>query len=297
MKKILLLSFLAVVISAKAQIISFDDTSTFTYIKIDTAYHNNIWQAGKPDKVLFNSAHSVPNAIVTDTINPYSTNNNSVFILRAVQTTGTTNFGLQFNYKINTDSLNDYGTIEASPDNGITWINIIKDAQSYGFFWNVWNNHSVTIYSSQNNDTLPFTGTSNGWYSFTFSTNYAGPLVTSTYLLYRITFHSDNIQTNKEGWMIDDISAGIWESIKELDNVFPLTIFPNPTSSEIQLIGNQSSVNSIEIYNMIGERIYTLPFTDNRSPITINISAFPSGMYFAKIKSEKGVAVKKFIKE
>jgi hypothetical protein len=97
--------------------------------------------------------------------------------------------------------------------------------------------------------------------------------------------------------MIDDISAGIWESIKELDNVFPLTIFPNPTSSEIQLIGNQSSVNSIEIYNMIGERIYTLPFTDNRSPITINISAFPSGMYFAKIKSEKGVAVKKFIKE
>ncbi len=123
MKKTLFITLLVLSMNAKAQLanmISFDDTSTFTYIKIDTAYHNNIWQVGKPDKVLFNSAHTVPNAIVTDTINPYPTNNNSSFIFRATQTVGSTNFLLQFYFKINTDSLNDYGTIEASPDNGIT---------------------------------------------------------------------------------------------------------------------------------------------------------------------------------
>ncbi|MGD0712169.1 MAG: T9SS type A sorting domain-containing protein [Bacteroidales bacterium] len=86
---------------------------------------------------------------------------------------------------------------------------------------------------------------------------------------------------------------------------------PNPASSEIQVISNQSTVIGIDIYNMLGEKIYSLPPTDYRSPasppasqqggrgepITINVSAFPSGMYFVEIKSEKGVAVKKFIKE
>ncbi len=76
-----------------------------------------------------------------------------------------------------------------------------------------------------------------------------------------------------------------------------ITISPNPASSEIQVISNQSSVTSIEVYNMLGEKVSTLPLTDYRSPITINIAALPSGMYFVKIKSENGVAVKKFIKE
>jgi hypothetical protein len=43
--------------------------------------------------------------------------------------------------------------------------------------------------------------------------------------------------------------------------------------------------------------VFPARITDNRSPITINVSALPSGMYFLEIKSEKGVTVKKFIKE
>jgi len=42
-------------------------------ITIDTQA-NNIWQVGKPAKSQFNSAYSIPNAIVTDTLHPYPSN-------------------------------------------------------------------------------------------------------------------------------------------------------------------------------------------------------------------------------
>src|SRR5687768_4104081 len=49
-------------------------------ISIDTAA-GNIWQIGIPQKVIFDSAATVPNAIVTDTINNYPVNNTSTFTI------------------------------------------------------------------------------------------------------------------------------------------------------------------------------------------------------------------------
>ncbi len=97
--------------------------------------------------------------------------------------------------------------------------------------------------------------------------------------------------------MIDDVSDGIWESINERDKVLRLTISPNPASSVVQVFNEQSTVIGIDIYNTLGEKVYTLPLTDYRSPITINITALHSGMYFAEIRTSKGVEVRKFIKE
>jgi hypothetical protein len=90
-----------------------------------------------------------------------------------------------------------------------------------------------------------------------------------------------------------------------------VNIFPNPASSEIKVIGNQYSVNGIDIYNMLGERVYQSlvnshsssgiqPMTNapmTNTPITINVSALPPGMYFMEIRTENGVEVKKFVKQ
>ena len=76
-----------------------------------------------------------------------------------------------------------------------------------------------------------------------------------------------------------------------------IDIYPNPASEEIRVIGNQSTVSGVEVFNLLGEKIYNLPITDNRSPITINVVDFPAGVYIVKVKTEKGMEVKKFIKE
>ena len=47
-----------------------------------------LWQIGSPDKTIFTEAFTLPNAIVTDTANPYPTNANSSFILKHVADLG-----------------------------------------------------------------------------------------------------------------------------------------------------------------------------------------------------------------
>jgi hypothetical protein len=61
--------------------ITFDDSVNLLRIRIDTSLSGNLWQIGQPAKNVFISAHSVPNAIVTDLHNPYPVNNTSVFYL------------------------------------------------------------------------------------------------------------------------------------------------------------------------------------------------------------------------
>ena len=114
---------------------------------------NNIWQIGQPQKNIFDSASSLPNAIVTDLTNPYSINDTSSFIITHVAGMGFWmghTFDLSFDYFVDTDSLNDYGIIEFSPDNGATWCNL-NDNSTYCFWWNGLNNAFF------------LTGSSNGW--------------------------------------------------------------------------------------------------------------------------------------
>ena len=93
------------------------------------------------------------------------------------------------------------------------------------------------------------------------------------------------------------------------DNQF--TIYPNPAKDEIQVIGEQSTVIGIDVYNMLGERVYqslvtghslsgVSPMTNapiTNTTITINVADFPRGVYMVEVRTEKGVAVSKFIKE
>jgi hypothetical protein len=74
-------------------------------------------------------------------------------------------------------------------------------------------------------------------------------------------------------------------------------VYPNPVINEIKVISNQCSVSGLEIYNLFGEKIYASPITDNHSLITINVVDLESVVYFIKATTDKGVAVKKFIKQ
>ncbi|GAH19218.1 unnamed protein product, partial [marine sediment metagenome] len=108
--------------------INFDDTICLHRLTIDSITNpNNIWQIGKPQKPIFYSAHSSPNVIATDTVNPYPPNDTSAFIVSNNAAMGGFQFPhtalLAVYYKVNSDSLKDYGLIEFSPDNGSTWIN------------------------------------------------------------------------------------------------------------------------------------------------------------------------------
>lgn len=70
-------------------------------------------------------------------------------------------------------------------------------------------------------------------------------------------------------------------------------IYPNPATNYITIETPLQAV--IEISNIQGQLIKTIAANDKKT--SIDISAFPSGIYVVKVKTEKGIAVNKFIKE
>src|SRR5687767_10238215 len=106
------------------------DTVSFetptTSIVIDTV-GGNLWQIGKPQKAFFDTAHSGINAILTDTLNDYPSNDTSSFIYIITDPyTLTCLTCMEFSHKYDMDSPGDKGLIDASYNGGASWI-AVKD--------------------------------------------------------------------------------------------------------------------------------------------------------------------------
>jgi len=89
-------------------------------------------------------------------------------------------------------------------------------------------------------------------------------------------------------------------SISEMSSKFK--IYPNPTTGELYVTSDERQVTNVEIFDVYGRQVYSLPHTPYPAPNTphllpitsINLSHLPAGIYFIKIANE---FVGKFIKE
>jgi len=283
---------LTIASSAFGQIqnITFDDTTYLQYLTFNTISNpNNIWQVGRPQKNYFTSANSFPNAIVTDTINPYPINDTSQFIITHkvfVPVGGYCGTGINAYYKVNSDTVNDFGKIEFSYDLGQTWINILLDTNII--------EHNFPYIAPV------FSGNSNGWKQLSFRLNLFAD--NGDTVLFRFTFISDNIQTNKDGLMFDDIQIGdCQEGIEEPG--FDLTaskVYPNPTVKDllIEFENKNNSDYKLTILDVMGKIVKTYPDVKNSS-ININIQELSPGIYYYKLTDviDKKYATGRFIKQ
>ena len=81
--------------------------------------------------------------------------------------------------------------------------------------------------------------------------------------------------------------------ISELSDSLNIYIFPNPSSGNATIIIPEKAI--IEILNIEGQLIKTINTADKQTGI--DVSDLSSGVYIIKAKTDRGVAVKKFIKE
>ena len=111
------------------------DTSIYNAILIDIVPDSsNVWQIGTPQKSVFDSAATLPNAIVTDTINFYPSHDTSSFIAKVYLNGNNWGiFALQWKQKLDMDTSFDGGIIEYSIDTGNTWINVFNNPYVYNF--------------------------------------------------------------------------------------------------------------------------------------------------------------------
>jgi hypothetical protein len=84
-------------------------------------------------------------------------------------------------------------------------------------------------------------------------------------------------------------------STQDYDFVDYFEVYPNPVSTILNINSKkQIEINSIAIYNVLGQLVITIPNAQQVS--TIDISDLKTGNYFIKINSDKGTTNAKFAK-
>jgi hypothetical protein len=260
-------------------ILNFDQPQYLFHLKIDTLnYPGRSWQMGPPQKDIFNESFSYPNVMVTDTLDPYPVNDTSVFIIKNLGTQGVM-YGievLQGFYYVNSDSLNDYGLIEFSPDNGLNWIDLVNDTSSLpNISW--WSEKPV------------LTGNSNGWIYFEVMLMDIGSAFRMNFgdtIRYRFSFISDNVPEELDGLMYD--SFMFYEFIEGISEIrfksIKSTISPNP-GKDLFRIDFENPYNDSFQLNIYDEKSRLMYSNDNVKGVfaEFNAKGLSSGIYFYKL--------------
>ena len=89
------------------------------------------------------------------------------------------------------------------------------------------------------------------------------------------------------------LNAGINDVVSESG----ISIYPNPSSGRFMIQGLVSGIQNIEIYNVIGSKIYTMENFGQYNSNEIDLSTSPKGIYFVRIKiGEKSYSYKILLK-
>jgi hypothetical protein len=76
-----------------------------------------------------------------------------------------------------------------------------------------------------------------------------------------------------------------------------IVVYPNPTNGKLTIDNGKLTIESIEIFDVIGSNVYLSicsPF--HSSIITIDIFHIPTGVYLLKIKTQYDIIIQKVIK-
>ncbi|HLG36310.1 MAG TPA: T9SS type A sorting domain-containing protein, partial [Bacteroidia bacterium] len=131
-----------------------------------------------------------------------------------------------------------------------------------------------------------------------WNNNAASPIVASFGTSYPLSF------TTSSGTMINNLCLTTSTDRDESNISFSLS--PNPATTEIR-IENKTKIESIEIYDVLGIRCQLLVVSGQSSvaqqlstdtyPLTVDVSKLSPGIYFVKVKTEKGESAAKFVKQ
>jgi len=266
---------------------------------------NGIWQVAHPVKPEINGSALGDMVLITDSINPYPVSDSSSFEVRVLEEGGLY-YGHTFDvlgyYRVDTDSLNDYMTIEVmlpgNPEYG--WIDVFEDSLP--------DQNAVMQHVSQFVGWfLPepvFTGNSFGWKDFWLDLrglrevdNFSIQMMDTIRI--RFTFHSDEVFDNRSGIALDNIRfCNYVEGIDELHSEW-FSVSPNPGSTQFSVNIESPDVWTYDygIFDLLGKRVGK-GTVSNQNPYC-TISELQSGVYQFVLSTKEGkpLGMKKFIRE
>ena len=104
---------------------------------------------------------------------------------------------------------------------------------------------------------------------------------------------------NSAYYFIDDVSViDCTVGINEIENLKDkIKLMPNPAINELRIMSDELRINKIEVCDVLDNVMLVESAEAKEKSIKINVGNFAKGIYFVKVFSDKGIGVKKFIKE
>jgi hypothetical protein len=252
-------------------------------IELDTTTFN-VWQTGAPQKIIFDSASTTPNAIVTDTVHYYPANNLSRF--KASMLNDWVPWGVlafQWNQKLDLDT-NDGAIVEFTIDDGATWENAFNNPYVYNFYGFLPGN-----YDTLSTGEYVFTGTDSAWKTIWLCFDLSWLSSFPDTIDFRFTLKSDSLQEEKEGWMIDNMIAGITmiHTVKSVEQTDYLNVYPNPTTDILHIEAEKMmDFHLIERMELVNDKGQVMRQWNNLpTKFWFDTKEFEEGFYLLKVKT------------
>ena len=90
------------------------------------------------------------------------------------------------------------------------------------------------------------------------------------------------------------IPTGINDAINASIGVF---VYPNPAGNELRIQSAELKIESVEIYDVIGDKMFSRHPAVGSQQLSIDVSEFTPGIYFVKVKGEGKEHITKFVKQ
>jgi hypothetical protein len=163
--------------------------------------------------------------------------------------------------------------------NGTTWVLNGKDSFSYDLN----NNMSCKLSKVWNNNSW-LNNTEN---KFTFDPNN----FTKSETIKNWNITGNKVISGDSMYYYIHVVVGIINPIIQEESV---SVYPNPNIGKFT-INSKSTINSIDVYNLAGELLYSNCNHHRQTPIYIDLSNLEKGIYFARIQCCEKILTKKII--
>lgn len=258
------------------------DTSGYFVDVVIAPDSTNCWQVGRPSKNIFDTASTIPNAILTDSINSYPINNFSSFgfsLLPDMFPWGI--IAIQWKQKLDMEFGKDGGLIEYSIDR-VNWIDAFNNPYVYNFYG--FDPSNVTTIAGGNG---AFSGTDSTWKDvwLCYDNSWASTFDT---IHFRFTLKSDTTDTQQEGWMIDNLMVHLTmiHTVDEIQQEY-LKVFPTLTEGIVNIKAKKSTdyhiIEKMELRDVNGRLVQTFGISPTK--FTIDIGHHPNGIYFLTVQT------------
>ncbi len=251
-------------------------------LQLDSVYPAGCWQMGAPDKALFTAALSLPNALVTDTVQPYPSNTTcyAEFTLLADEMSGDFGRWIEFDQWLDL-APGSRAYIEARDSWSTDWSRLMDG----------WYNSGSVL---EGPDGPEFESSTGGWEHVIFDSPCIGVLADAgpdrwydPLMRLRFVLEAGDNSSGHDGWMIDDFRAtatpclgGIGEAVSR-----PMALSPNPADEHV-LIDLQEDRSRCELRIHRGDGSLVLVIVAAGRLARIDVSQLPSGPYLLRSNAD-----------